>query len=111
MMRCPYAGIAAVSCRSLVNTVVIRVFIHFGGTIRQGRKRISSGRKWTIGNDACRELRLSGEQQTRGGTTGRQTQVDSHILPQQREWPRVSDCVSWLRLARLAPASVCAGST
>ena len=38
MMRCPYAGIAAASCRRLVNTVVIKVLIHFGGAIRQGRK-------------------------------------------------------------------------
>ena len=38
VMRCPYAGIAAASCRRLVNTVVIKVLIHFGGAIRQGRK-------------------------------------------------------------------------
>lgn len=47
-MRCPYAGITA-GCRRHVNAAAIKVFIHFGGAIRQGRKRISRGRKWTIG--------------------------------------------------------------
>lgn len=38
VMRCPYAGIAAARCRRLANTVAIKVFIYFGGAIRQGRK-------------------------------------------------------------------------